>query len=169
MNSWPRQQQRSWKYQKRQDRTTAAKISSVEAVIFLWSELAKAGIDFSPVQADLRRFQERCSRNERMNGTVKSRPSAAAAGADVLATLDAKRPGPVAARDIEQVLEQGGDAPVLAGACRASATGAWKLPGWLRTRRAPNLQLAVELTEPGRGMQNALPGRERELKRHDNG
>ena len=45
---------------KRQDQTTAAKISSVEAVIFLWSELAKAGAsNFSPVQADLRRFQER--------------------------------------------------------------------------------------------------------------
>ncbi|EOX2134202.1 hypothetical protein ACPDWS_005121, partial [Klebsiella pneumoniae] len=28
---------------KRQDQTTAAKISSVEAVIFLWSELAKEG------------------------------------------------------------------------------------------------------------------------------
>ncbi|WP_090048302.1 MULTISPECIES: hypothetical protein [Enterobacteriaceae] len=44
---------------KRQDQTTAAKISSVEAVIFLCSELAKAGAsDFRPVQADLRRFQE---------------------------------------------------------------------------------------------------------------
>ncbi|RJS95460.1 hypothetical protein CK508_026655 (plasmid) [Klebsiella pneumoniae] len=30
----------------------------------------------------------------------------------VLAALDAKRPGPVATRDIERVLEQGGDAPV---------------------------------------------------------
>ena len=44
---------------KRQDQTTAEKISSVEAVIFLWNELAKAGAsDFSPVQTDLRRFQE---------------------------------------------------------------------------------------------------------------
>lgn len=30
----------------------------------------------------------------------------------VLAALDAKRPGPVATRDIERVLEQGGDTPV---------------------------------------------------------
>lgn len=30
----------------------------------------------------------------------------------VLAALDAKRPGPVATRDIERVLEQGGDAPL---------------------------------------------------------
>ncbi|HDQ3367477.1 TPA: hypothetical protein P7465_005485, partial [Klebsiella pneumoniae] len=30
----------------------------------------------------------------------------------VLAALGAKRPGPVATRDIERVLEQGGDAPV---------------------------------------------------------
>jgi hypothetical protein len=151
MNSWPRQQQRSWKYQKRQDRTTAAKISSVEAVIFLWSELAKAGIDFSPVQADLRRFQERCSRNERMNGTVKSRPSAAAAGADVLATLDAKRPGPVAARDIEQVLEQGGDAPVYWPNLRASCRR-MEAAGLAAHPARPEPALAVELTEPGRGI-----------------
>ena len=51
----------------------------------------------------------------------------------VLAALDAKRPGPVATRDIERVLEQGGDAPVYGP-----------------NLRAPNLQLAVELTEAGR-------------------
>ena len=40
----------------------------------------------------------------------------------VLAALDAKYPGPVATRNIERVLEQGGDAPVqgpnLQGSCR---------------------------------------------------
>ncbi|ESH66666.1 hypothetical protein SEEB2780_19559 [Salmonella enterica subsp. enterica serovar Bareilly str. 2780] len=40
----------------------------------------------------------------------------------VLAALDAGRPGPVATRDIERVLEKGGDTPVygpnLRGSCR---------------------------------------------------
>ncbi|MCW9490450.1 hypothetical protein [Klebsiella michiganensis] len=53
----------------------------------------------------------------------------------VLAALDAKRPGPVATRDIERVLEQGGDAPVYGP-----------------NLRAPNLQLAVELTDAGRAL-----------------
>ncbi|RRE42707.1 hypothetical protein EAN88_29800 [Klebsiella pneumoniae] len=38
----------------------------------------------------------------------------------MLAALDAKRPGPVATRDIERVLEQGGDAPVYGPNLRAS-------------------------------------------------
>ena len=38
----------------------------------------------------------------------------------VLAALGAKRPGPVATRDIERVLEQGGDAPGTAEPARAS-------------------------------------------------
>ncbi len=38
----------------------------------------------------------------------------------VLAALDAKRPGPVATRDIERVLEHGGDAPVYGPNLRAS-------------------------------------------------
>ncbi|PDQ12398.1 hypothetical protein CKK21_25540 [Enterobacter cloacae] len=38
----------------------------------------------------------------------------------VLAALGAKRPGPVATRDIERVLEQGGDAPVYGPNLRAS-------------------------------------------------
>ena len=59
----------------------------------------------------------------------------------VLAALDAKRPGPVATRDIERVLEQGGDA-----------------------LRAPNLQLAVELTEDGRGIAEPLFQAEREAE-----
>lgn len=69
----------------------------------------------------------------------------------VLAALDAKRPGPVATRDIERVLEQGGDAPVYGPNLRASCRR-MEAAGWLRTLRAPNLQLAVELTEAGRAL-----------------
>lgn len=43
----------------------------------------------------------------------------------VLAALDAKRPGPVATRDIERVLEQGGDARYTGRTCVPPA-GAWK-------------------------------------------
>ena len=69
----------------------------------------------------------------------------------VLAALGAKRPGPVATRDIERVLEQGGDAPVYGPNLRASCRR-MEAAGWLRTLRAPNLQLAVELTENGRAL-----------------
>ena len=72
----------------------------------------------------------------------------------VLAALDAKRPGPVATRDIERVLEQGGEAPVYGPNLRASCRR-MEAAGWLRTLRAPNLQLAVELTTTGREF--ALP------------
>lgn len=66
----------------------------------------------------------------------------------VLAALDAKRPGPVATRDIERVLERCGDAPVYGPNLRASCRR-MEAAGWLRTLRAPNLQLAVELTDAG--------------------
>ncbi|MFW3904689.1 hypothetical protein ACKLKO_25225 [Klebsiella variicola] len=69
----------------------------------------------------------------------------------VLAALDAKRPGPVATRDIERVLEQGGDSPVYGPNLRASCRR-MEAAGWLRTLRAPNLQLAVELTDAGRAL-----------------
>ena len=69
----------------------------------------------------------------------------------VLAALDAKRPGPVATRDIERVLEQGGDAPVYGPNLRASCRR-METAGWLRTLRASNLQLAVELTDAGRAL-----------------
>nr|WP_270195923.1 hypothetical protein [Klebsiella pneumoniae] len=69
----------------------------------------------------------------------------------VLAALDAKRPGPVATRDIERVLEQGGDAPVYGPNLRASCRR-MEAAGWLRTLRASNLQLAVELTDAGRAL-----------------
>ncbi|EKY3901059.1 hypothetical protein AB6I73_003735 [Citrobacter amalonaticus] len=67
----------------------------------------------------------------------------------VLAALGAKRPGPVATRDIERVLAQGGEAPVYGPNLRASCRR-MEAAGWLRTLRAPNLQLAVELTNAGR-------------------
>lgn len=67
----------------------------------------------------------------------------------VLAALGAKRPGPVATRDIERVLEQGGDAPVYGPNLRASCRR-MEAAGWLRTLRAPNMRLAVELTDAGR-------------------
>ena len=73
----------------------------------------------------------------------------------VLAALDAKRPGPVATRDIERVLEQGGDAPVYGPNLRASCRR-MEAAGWLRTLRAPNLQLAVELTDAGRAVAQPL-------------
>lgn len=69
----------------------------------------------------------------------------------VLAALDAKRPGPVATRDIERVLEQAGDAPVYGPNLRASCRR-MEAAGWLRTLRAPNLQLAVGLTDAGRAL-----------------
>ena len=69
----------------------------------------------------------------------------------VLAALDAKRPGPVATRDIERMLAQGGDAPVYGPNLRASCRR-MEAAGWLRTLRAPNLQLAVELTGAGRAL-----------------
>ncbi|HGL4102644.1 TPA: hypothetical protein ACKE1B_004757 [Klebsiella michiganensis] len=69
----------------------------------------------------------------------------------VLAALDVKCPGPVATRDIERVLEQGGDAPVYGPNLRASCRR-MEAAGWLRTLRAPNLQLAVELTGAGRAL-----------------
>ncbi|EJH4685941.1 hypothetical protein NLR72_003890 [Escherichia coli] len=61
----------------------------------------------------------------------------------VLAALDEKRPGPVLTRDIERVLERSGEAPVygpnLHASCRRLEDA-----GWLRTLRAPNLQLAEQ-------------------------
>jgi|GEM_PF-6955791 len=73
----------------------------------------------------------------------------------VLAALDAKRPGPVATRDIEKILEQGGDAPVYGPNLRASCRR-MEAAGWLRILRAPNLQLAVELTDAGRELSAPL-------------
>ncbi|HDR2628018.1 TPA: hypothetical protein QCI66_004333 [Enterobacter cancerogenus] len=82
----------------------------------------------------------------------------------VLAALGAKRPGPVATRDIERVLEQGGDAPVYGPNLRASCRR-MEAAGWLRTLRAPNLQLAVELTDAGRALAAPLLADEQERVR----
>ena len=73
----------------------------------------------------------------------------------VLASLDEKRPGPVLTRDIERVLEQSGEAPVYGPNLRASCRRL-EDAGWLRTLRAPNLQLAVELTDAGRAVAQPL-------------
>lgn len=70
-------------------------------------------------------------------------------GLIVLVALNAKRPGPVVTRDIERVLERGGDVPVYGPNLRASCRR-MEAAGWLHTLRAPNLQLVVELTDAGR-------------------
>lgn len=73
----------------------------------------------------------------------------------VLAALDAKHPGPVPTRNIERVLEMSGEAPVYGPNLRASCRR-MEAAGWLRTLRAPNLQLAVELTSAGREVSTPL-------------
>lgn len=73
----------------------------------------------------------------------------------MMAALDAKRPGPVATRDIERVLE--GDAPVYGPNLRASCRR-MEAAGLLHTIRAPNLQLAVELTDVGRELAGTRAG-----------
>ena len=73
----------------------------------------------------------------------------------VLAALDEKRPGPVLTRDIERGLERSGEAPVYGPNLRASCRRL-EDAGWLRTLRAPNLQLAVELTDAGRAVAQPL-------------
>lgn len=79
----------------------------------------------------------------------------------VLAALDAKRPGPVATRDIERVLAQGGEEAVYGNNLRASCRR-MEEAGWLRTLRAPNLQLAVGLTDTGRALAAPLLAAEQE-------
>lgn len=73
----------------------------------------------------------------------------------MLAALDAKNPGPVPTRNIERVLEMSGEAPVYGPNLRASCRR-MEAAGWLRTLRAPNLQLAVELTSAGREVATPL-------------
>ncbi|EBP9972601.1 hypothetical protein AXK75_23195, partial [Salmonella enterica subsp. enterica] len=78
-----------------------------------------------------------------------------------MAALDAKRPGPVATRNIERALERGGDAPVYSPNLRASCRR-MEAAGLLHTFRAPNLQLAVELTDAGRELAAPLLAAEQE-------
>lgn len=72
----------------------------------------------------------------------------------VLAALGERAAGPVATRDIEHMLNRAADGQVYGNNLRASCRR-MEAAGWLRTLRAPNLQLAVELTDAGRAA--ALP------------
>lgn len=68
----------------------------------------------------------------------------------VLAALEARHPGtPVPTRLIERLLTDGGHGPVYGPNLRASCRR-MEAAGWLRTLRAQNMQLAVELTDTGR-------------------
>lgn len=80
----------------------------------------------------------------------------------VLAALNAKRPGPVVTRDIERVLEQGGDAPVYGPNLRASCRR-MEAAGWLRTLPARPESAAGRRADGGRSRhcRTALPGRTR--------
>ncbi|HBZ8552207.1 TPA: hypothetical protein MM834_004903 [Salmonella enterica subsp. houtenae] len=73
----------------------------------------------------------------------------------VLAGLEHNDITRVRTRDLEHLLEQGGDAPVYGPNLRASCRR-MEAAGWLRTLRAPNLQLAVELTDAGRVLAGPL-------------
>lgn len=67
----------------------------------------------------------------------------------VLGALDEQHPGTrVPTRLIERLLTEGGYGPVYGPNLRASCRR-MEDAGWLRTLRAPNLQLAVELTDTG--------------------
>lgn len=80
--------------------------------------------------------------------------------------LDEKRPGPVLTRDIERVLERSGEAPVYGPNLRASCRR-MEASDWLRTLRAPNLQLAVELTDAGRAVAQPLLQAEQDRLREE--
>lgn len=67
----------------------------------------------------------------------------------VLAAMEQRGTHRVRTRDLEHLLAQGGEVPVYGPNLRASSRR-METAGWLRTLRAPNLQLAVELTETGR-------------------
>ena len=89
-----------------------------------------------------------------MNETVKSRrPSPLQRRVlIVLAALEARHPGtPVPTRLIERLLTDGGHGPVYGPNLRASCRR-MEAAGWLRTLRAQNMQLAVELTDAGRSL-----------------
>ncbi|EMZ5627906.1 TPA: hypothetical protein MYO84_004534 [Enterobacter asburiae] len=70
----------------------------------------------------------------------------------VLAALETRHPGtPVPTRLIERLLTDGGHGPVYGPNLRASCRR-MEAAGWLRTLRAQNMQLAVELTDAGRAL-----------------
>ncbi|HCM1848019.1 TPA: hypothetical protein N3A29_004787 [Salmonella enterica subsp. diarizonae serovar 16:z10:e,n,x,z15] len=72
----------------------------------------------------------------------------------ILAGLEQRGTDRVRTRDLEKLLERGGNRPVYGNNLRASCRR-MEAAGWLRTLRAPNLQLAVELTDAGR--ETAVP------------
>lgn len=67
----------------------------------------------------------------------------------VLAAMEKKSPDPTRTRDLEVMLKNAEDRPVYGNNLRASCRR-METEGWLRTLRASNLQLAVELTPFGR-------------------
>ncbi|EEV6842209.1 TPA: hypothetical protein GFX72_21515 [Escherichia coli] len=70
----------------------------------------------------------------------------------------------VLTRDIERVLERSGEAPVYGPNLRASCRR-MEASSWLRPLHAPNLQLAVELTDADRAMAQHLLQAERDRLR----
>lgn len=82
----------------------------------------------------------------------------------VLAALNARKYGPVATKDIERVLEQGGDKPVYGSNLRAACRKLEEI-GLLRTLRAKNLQLAIEFTDMGKTIALPLLEKEKEQER----
>ena len=69
----------------------------------------------------------------------------------VLAAINERTPGPVATREIERLLEKGGDKPVYGNNLRESCKRMGRA-GLVRTLRASNLQLTIELTLAGRAV-----------------
>lgn len=85
-----------------------------------------------------------------MNGEKNRRPSPLQRRVlIVLAAMEQRGTHRVRTRDLEHLLAQGGEVPVYGPNLRASCRR-METAGWLRTLRAPNLQLAVELTDAGR-------------------
>lgn len=74
-----------------------------------------------------------------------------------------KRQAPVATRDLESLISEGLDVPVYGPNLRASCRRL-EAAGLLRTLRAANMQLAVELTESGRNVALSHLASEREAE-----
>ncbi|WP_120806777.1 MULTISPECIES: hypothetical protein [Yersinia] len=81
----------------------------------------------------------------------------------LLAALDERKPGPVPTKDLEKLLALSDNKPVygpnLRGACHRLAKA-----GMVRTLRASNLQLAVELTHDGLEYAGLLYANERQAE-----
>lgn len=91
-----------------------------------------------------------------MAGVRKHRPSPLQRSILILlASLIQRGTNRVRTRDLEHLLVQTGDRPVYGNNLRASCRR-MEESGWLRTLRASNLQLAVELTEEGLALATSL-------------